>query len=298
MNSTPVLRGTTRADLIAMPTVLLGFHPSNSCVVMGLSGATVAFCARLELDWFVHHFDQVADQIINASAQVDGCRFVIIGYGEPDLACLAVTELASVVGESRVLDSLVTDGRSTWMLDHDLEPREIAASSSSIEAQAVYEGIRICADRREAVAPVERHAPLPPEEVDAAVALVTSLSPAAGMELLEQLAESSEPLSRTDACVLAVLLEDEDRMAALLVRLRMATADTVWPHLVAARPAATPESEDNVVALLGIASWLSGRGAAQTSCLEQLARRNPGHEIGRILDTIHRNGIPPRRWDE
>ena len=95
-----------------MPSVLLGFHPTNSCVVMGLCGATVAFCARLEVDWFVHHFDDVADQIINASSQVEACRFVIIGYGDPDLAGLAVTELASVVGEARVIDALVTDGRN------------------------------------------------------------------------------------------------------------------------------------------------------------------------------------------
>ncbi|HRA04429.1 MAG TPA: DUF4192 family protein [Arachnia sp.] len=298
MSSTPVLRGTTRADLLAMPSVLLGFHPTNSCVVMGLCGATVAFCARLEVDWFVHHFDDVADQIINASSQVEACRFVIIGYGDPDLAGLAVTELASVVGEARVIDALVTDGRSTWALDADLEAHVIESTSSSLEAQAVYQGIRICGDRGEAVAPVELHNPAPRQEVEAAEALVSAMSPEEGMDVLEQLAESPVQLNPREACLLSVLLEDEDHLGALLARLSMDTADRMWPHLVSARQAATPQSEANILALLGIASWLSGRGAAQTSCLEQLARIHPGHELGRLLARVHRDAIPPRRWDE
>ena len=298
MSSTPVLRGTTRADLLAMPAVLLGFHPTHSCVVMGLSGTTVAFCARLEVDWFVHHFDDVADQIINASSQVEGCRFVIIGYGDPDLAGLAVTELAAVVGEARVIDALVTDGRTTWALDADLEAHEIESTSSSLEAQAVYEGIRICGDRGEAVAPVEFHSPPPSREVAAAEVLVAALPPGQALDLLEQLAESPAQLNPSEACLLSVLLEDEDRMGAVLARLSMDTADRIWPHLVSARQSATPQSEANVLALLGIASWLSGRGAAQTSCLEQLARISPGHELGGLLARVHRDAIPPRRWDE
>lgn len=279
-----------------MPAVMLGFHPSDSCVVMGLSGRTVSFCARLDLDWFVHHFDQVADQIINASAHVPECRFVVIGYGDPDAASLAVAELVAVVGEQRVLEAMVTDGRTTWLFTSDLEPQEIECSTSALEAQAVYEGVRICADREEAVAPVERHEPLPADEVASAEALVTSLSPADAMDLLAELVESDEPLSPTEACTLAVLLEDEDRVAAVLSRLSILTAEVMWLNLLAARTVAPAASEDNVVALLGMASWLNGQGAAQSSCMEQLARSNPQHTVGGLLNRLHREGVPPRRW--
>ena len=298
MSSTPVLRGTTRADLLAMPSVLLGFHPTDSCVVLALSGKSVAFCARLDLDWFVYHFDDVADQIINASSQVEDCRFVLIGFGDPDQAGLAVTELASVVGESRVLDAMVTNGQTTWVLDADLQVHEIECHTSALEAQAVYEGVRICADREEAVAPVEQHVPLPDPEVAAAQSLVRALSPEDAMDLLADLAESEERLTPTEACTLAVLLGDEDRLGALLTRLSITNADAVWPNLVAARRVAPEDVEANVISLLGMASWLSGRGAAQTSCLEQLARSDPRHAVASLLRRLHQCGIPPRRWDE
>lgn len=298
MSSTPVLRGTTRADLLAIPAVLLGFHPTDSCVLLALSGKSVAFCARLDLDWFVYHFDDVADQIINASSQVEDCRFVLIGFGDPDLAGLAVTELASVVGESRVLDAMLTDGRTTWVLDADLQLHEIEPHTSALEAQAVYEGVRICADREEAVAPVEQHMPLPEAEVVAAEKLVGALSPEDAMDLLADLAESKEPLTPTEACILAVLLGDEDRLGALLIRLSTTNADAVWPNLVAARRVAPEDAEANVISLLGMASWLSGRGAAQTSCLEQLAHSAPGHAVTSLLRRLHRYGVPPSRWDE
>lgn len=281
-----------------MPAVLLGFHPSDSCVVMGLSGPTVAFCARLDLDWFVTHFDQVADQILHASAQVPDCRFVLIGFGDPDLASLAVVEMSGVVGESRVLESLVTDGERYWCLDEDLETHEFQVGTSSLAAQAVYEGLRICADREQAVAPVELSEPLPPAEQEAGAALVASLSPDEGMARLAELAESADPLQPAEAQTLALLLLDEDRMGAVLARLSVASADLLWENLVAARRVAPPSAEPNVLALLGMASWLSGRGAAQTSCLEQVERIHPEHPVGALLSRIHRYGIPPRRWDE
>lgn len=281
-----------------MPAVLLGFHPTDSCVVLGFEGSMVAFCARLDLDWFVTHFDQVADQIVSASSQVPGCRFALIGFGDPDLASLSVVEMAGVVGQSRTVDLLVTDGRTYWSLVDGLEPQEFTFDTSSVAAQAVYEGVRISADRAGAVAPVETSDPAPEDLVTSSRAVVASMSDQETMELLADLVSSAEALPAARALLLAVLVEDEDRMAAVLTQLTRATSEVAWINLAAARRVAPPESEANVLALLGMASWLSGHGAAHTSCLEQLQRIAPGHAVGSLVEMVHRDGIPPRRWDE
>lgn len=281
-----------------MPAVLLGFHPSDSCVVMGLEGATVSFCARLELDWFSTHFDQVAAQVLDASGQIPGCRFVLIGFGDPDVAAISVTELAGVVRPERVLEALVADGERYWSLTADDGVHEYAFDASALAAQAVYEGVRISASRRQAVAPVEAWEPRPAGEESAAAAWVDSMGADAAMELLAGLAEAATPPEPEDALILATLLADEDRAAAVLTSLTTGNADRVWSNLVAARRVAPRSAQANCVALLGMASWLSGRGAAQTSCLEQMERLDPDHTIGGLLATTHRHGIPPRRWDE
>ncbi len=281
-----------------MPAVLLGFHPADSCVVMGLDGSSVEFCARLELDWFATHFDQVADQIIEASAQVPGCRFVLIAFGDPDVASLSVVELAGVVGEHRVVESLVADGERYWSLVDDDGSHEYAFDASALAAQAVYEGVRICEDRDEAVAPVELWEPLPSLEQDAAWQKIEGLAEDDRMALLGGLAEAATPPQGDDALMLATLLADEDRATAVLTRLATDNADRIWANLVAARRVAPEQCQPNVVALLGVASWLSGRGAAQTACLEQMARLAPDNPIGSLLSAVHRHGIPPRRWEE
>lgn len=280
-----------------MPAVLLGFHPVDSCVVMGLSGSSVEFCARMELDWFATHFDQIASQVVEASSQIPDCRFVLIAYGDPDIASLSVVEMAGVVGEHRVVESLVSDGAHYWSMTDGEEGHGYSFRSTALAAQAVYEGVRICDDRAEAVAPVERWEPRPWAEEEAVEGRLAAVPDAGLMDMLASLVEGPPP-GTDDALTIAVLLADDDRAAAVLMRLNKGNAEQMWENLAAVRRVATPRSEANIVALLGVASWLCGRGAAQTSCLEQLARLDPSHPIGGLLASVHQHGIPPRRWDE
>ena len=94
-----------------------------------------------------------------------------------------------------------------------------------------------------------------------------------------------------------VLLADEDRFSAVLTQLTTTSADAYWERLVEARAVCPERHEPNLLALLALASWLSGRGAAHASCLDQLARRSPGHPVLGLLSRLHRDGVPPRFWD-
>lgn len=293
---TPLIRGTGRADLLALPAIMLGFHPHDSCVVLALDGSRVKFCARADLDWFATAFDRIADQILTCAANVDAEDFVVIGYGDPDLASIAVAELVDVIGPHHVIEALLTDGSSYWSLSAPGEPVRYRFDTSSVAAQAVYEGLVVCDDREEAIVPVRASCPPAEHVVLSAERSVARLSSARGLRRLQALAEGG-PLSDPDALQLAVLLADEDRFSAVLTQLTTTSADAYWERLVEARAVCPERHEPNLLALLALASWLSGRGAAHASCLDQLARRSPDHPVLGLLSRLHRDGVPPRFWD-
>lgn len=300
MTTIPVLRGTTRTDLLALPSFMFEFHPTESVVVLGMRGNIVAFSARLDVHWFHTHFDQVAEQMHGAAGQMGAdLRAIVLGYSEnPDLAWASVTELCDVFGADNVLEALVTDGSHYWSLTDGEGPLEFDFESSSVAARAVYEGINIHESRDAAVAPVTTWAEPPAQAVEDATSHIAGMTPAAAMELLASLAESDPPVGPDDALTLACLLADEDRCAALLTRLSRANAQGIWANLVAARGTAPAFAEPTVVALLGIACWLAGHGAQTTACLEQVARMEPDHPVGLVLARVHQGAIPPERWDE
>lgn len=294
----PTLRGTTHADLLGIPAVLLGFHPQDSCVAIAIAGGLVEFCARFELDWFVAGFDDAARQLDNACARVGACRFVLVGYGDPDDAAVSVTQLAALLGHHRVLDSLITDGEAYWCLGCASEPVRYRFEESALAAQAVYEGIRVMADRDEALAPVTRRRPASSEQVASARYWASRLPDERYAAALRRLVESEEPLDARAALRLAVLVADDDAMAMVLTTMHRDNAEAMWRNLAEARAVAPADASANVVALLGAASWRSGRGAALTECLEQLARIDPQHVVGSLLHRLQRDGIPPSWWDE
>lgn len=276
---------------------MLGFHPVNSAVVLALDGPRVKFCARADLEWFDAGFDTILGQILRCADNVGASRFVVLGYGAADAACVVVSELVAAIGVERVVDALVTTGRTSWAVLDDSEQLPYRFDASSVAAQAVYHGVNIERGRDAATAPVERCSPAAGHVVAAAERAAGAMSASDAMSRLAVLLEGGE-LAPPDALLLAVLLKDEDRLAEVLARMKTWTADRYWLRLVEARAVCPRQCEPNVLALLAVASWLSGKGAAHASCLEQLTALAPRHLVLGLLLRIHEGGIPPSRWDE
>ncbi|MFT3889775.1 MAG: DUF4192 domain-containing protein [Arachnia sp.] len=292
------IRGTSREDLLAIPAVALGFHPSDSVVILALEEGLLRLTGRVCLDWHRTHYDDTVAQISAVVDELSSCSFVLIGYGEGEQAARSVRELADVVGPHAVLDALVVEDGRYWSLDGDEGPRPFLFEDSSVAAQAVFGGLVIAGSREEAIAPVMEHRPAPRASVRAARREAAAMSPGEAMARTRLLMETEGELSEGQALLLAMLLADGDRMAAVLTGLKTATADRAFGHLTAARRVAPRGSTANVLALLAVACWLSGRGAAQTACLDQLVEVAPGHPVSGLLARLHRQGIPPGWWDE
>lgn len=292
----PVMKCTTRADLLAVPAVLFGFHPAESCVVMGMVGSTVGFTARLDLDWHMRGSRQISAQINNAAHEVGADEFVLLGYAaDPDLAFLSVTELITALGATRVREALVTDGASYWSLD-DGEPFPFEFDSSAVAAQAVYEGRVISHDRAAAVAAVEAWRPAGAADVERVVETLEELTDRE--DRLWELLLAVDVLPFVQALELALLLSDAELADAVVGAFTVETAKAAWRNLISARTVAPEAAQGEVLAVLAMASWLRGGGAEYTSLIEQLGRVAPDHPVTGTLEVMHQLGIPPSRWSE
>lgn len=253
------IRGTSREDLLAIPPVILGYHPEDSLVVLALRDGVLMMSARMCLDWHLQHYEETFAQMSAAIDNVPDCRFALLGYGERELMSVSLLELADVIGHHLVVEALVTDGELSWDLGTGDPPEPYRFEDTSVAAQAVFNGVRIARNREEAVAPVREHEP--PEEWAVALAVdeAARLSPGRAQTKVARLVEQEKELTRVAAVELAVLLDDEERMVSVLTALSSENADRVWRNLVSARRLCPPGYEANVLALLTAASWISGR---------------------------------------
>ncbi len=301
------LRGATSADLLAIPVIMLGFHPRESCVVLGVRESRVEFCARMDLDWFTSGFTfgDVAEQLEHAINSCGGCTVAVLAYSaDPEAAAIAVEELVDVIGEDDVAEALVTDGDRFWYAHPGLllPPEGISYSyaSSNFAAQAVYSGVNVTACREDAVAEVQ-----PPDEADSAgieetvaatTLMIEALTGDQRWALLANCMDSLEPLG-TAAVEFAVLLQEEEHFAEVLARLNTCTAARLRPRLAEARRRSCPSVAANVVSLLALACWLDGEGAQQSDCLGQLETLDPRHPLMRVLKRMHKQASPPKKWE-
>ncbi len=301
------LHGTTSADLLAIPVIMLGFHPRESCVVLGVRGTRVEFCARMDLNWFTSGFGfgKVAEQLENAMKACAGCRVAVLAYtSDPEGGAIAVGELVAVVGEDSVAEALVTDGDRFWYVHPDvlLPPDGIPYSyaSSNFAAQAVFSGVNVTTSRESAVAEVQPpsagEASVVSDAIDAATVVITGLGREGRLALLERHMGNPEPLGST-AAELAVLLQEEDHFGEVLAQLTTVTAAYLRPRLAEVRRWCTDALAPNVVSLLAMACWLDGEGAQHSECLAQLDVLDPRHPLMQVLAALHHLAIPPSRWN-
>ncbi|WP_461108968.1 DUF4192 family protein [Tessaracoccus terricola] len=305
MNPTTTLRCSGAQDLLALPSLLLEFQPTESVVAVCLRSNIVQFCARSDLDLDDESVAETAAQVMRGFRNTRGREIVLLGYGR-DLARVreAIVALRSRL-EGVVTVALAASNGRYWELEddqlpsHDGEPYSTA--DSALAARAVFEGLQVARTREEAVAAVRRPpANLLPgitERMDTAMQRVLPLDPDDRIALFEELVERDEALLPDEAAELAAVLTDEECQAEFLCQVNTSTAGRFHARLLEARAAADEECEAAVLAPLAIASWLYGKGAQMNECVAQLAELEPRHPVLRMLDVMLTDAVPPSHWD-
>ena len=295
-----ILRGSTTADLLAIPAVIFGFHPLESVVVIAFQDQTVEFAARVDLGLQTVELGVVLRQIECAARRIPNPKYAVLGFGcHPAKVANDVEHIRNRL--SPVVAALVTNGASYWE-SHDLEgpgtPHDFRASQ--LAAESAYAGIRPASSRNQAVQEVQP----PPvntvariaeylDEVDTQMELLDSDE---RLQRLQVLCETSGSLSTPERAELVCLLQDDEAVGEVLSQLRVASAGRMRRRLIEARAMAVGQAALNVLGLLGIACWLSGAGAQQSECMQQMSMEEKEHPLLIILRRLHGSGIPPADW--
>jgi hypothetical protein len=309
----------TPTDLLAAVPYMLGFHPADSVVAIGLARQRVTFTVRTDLPP-PDDVDAVADQIADALETQGVDIALIVGYG----AAAPVTRTVLAVREALTAHGIglgemirATDGRYWSYLceSSDCCPVEGTAydvAATEVAAAATYQGRVALPDR---AAFESCLAPVTGPERDA----VDEATERAAQRMADRVGDAADPVvARTRAGLRALAdalrcvaaggrLADADLAMLTLLLACVEVRDHAWARIAAARfdlhaqvalwLDATRRARSDLVAgpatLLGYAAYRVGDGPLARVAVQRALTADPGYTLADLLGQAIDRGIPP-----
>ncbi|HEX6077661.1 MAG TPA: DUF4192 domain-containing protein, partial [Micromonosporaceae bacterium] len=306
------------SDLLAAVPYLIGFHPSDSLVLVGFGDRMVRFLARADLP------EPGDPEPVRQLAEIAGRQAIeetaLVGYGPPARVDAAILDLCVALEEAQlpVREALrVTDDRYWSYLCQDpaccpADGTPFQVASSPIAASAVVAGCVALPDRaalerqvepiqgaeREAFAVATAHADrrIRKALMSGDQASIRNRLVRGGERLLDRALDSyptGKRLADATAAWLSVLLLVDEFVSLAWQRVAAATGSAhvaLWGDLTRrAEPAYLPV----VATLLGYAAWRTGDGALAGIAVQRALRIDPEYRPARVMDTLLTTGTPP-----
>jgi hypothetical protein len=301
------------ADLVDATPYVIGFHPTESLVVLGLTGSRILFGARHDLP------PPEGDDLVHLGAVVAAQRprsIALLAYGPPAAADPVIQRALPVFDafRVRVTEALRVHDSRWWSYfcgennccPPDGTPYDTA--TSVIAAEATFRGQVVLPDRQalvSQVAPVDG-------EARAAMVVATKRACETLQRLItdEQLGEravrragrlavrESEKRYRTggvlsddEAALLGVFLIDtEIRDYALERPGEQEWRLALWTGMLRrVEPAYVPA----VGSVLGYLAWRAGQGALARVAIDRALHEDPQHQMSALLDEVLGLGVGP-----
>ncbi|MFF5081972.1 DUF4192 domain-containing protein [Actinoplanes sp. NPDC000266] len=309
------------AELITVTPYVIGFHPTDSIVVIGVLDGVVTFAARRDLP--PPGDDVGAEPLATVAAGQPARSFAIIGYGPDSLVTEAVTRTLAEFGRAglRVFDALrVTEGRwwSYLCREWGCSPPDgnpCPPAHHPLAATAVFHGMVALPHRKAlvaSVAPVEGEArasmvvATARARVRVAELRAAELRVADGRSLrrvgreavraAEARYRARGELTDDEAAWLGVLLADAvvfgyalDRFGPEPWRLDL------WNGLLRR---VEPAFAAGPAALLAYVAWQAGNGSLARVALDRGLLEDPGHRVLGVLDGLLSAGIGPQAVED
>jgi hypothetical protein len=300
------------ADVLAAVPYLLGFHPTNSIVLVGLRRLRVIFQARADAPRAVD-IDELASYLAAIAARQSPTAVILIGYGpeHPVKPALAALRAAIEALDLPIVDVLrVLDGRY-WSLscaDQVCCPADgtpFDPSATAMAAAATFEGLVALPDR---AALVNSLATLPgpgiePELARAHERLKEVLAGGsrrrrvaarvAVREAFERHAAGGR-LDDDEVAWLAVLIADDrardDAWQRMLAGQRRAAYEQLWRDVLRRAPRRYRPAP---ATLLALAAWRAGDGATASVAAAAALDVDPTYALARLVQQALRAGVPP-----
>ena len=334
---TSTLRLRTPADLLAAVPYMLGFHPADSVVVLGLRRGALVFELRGDLP-SDGHVDEFADYYARLVHRQRVDAALLVGYGPGDAVTPAVTTTAAALARHGVAvpEMLRAHEGRYWSYTCTSpsccppEGTPYDVSTSPIAAQATVFGCEALPSRAE----LERRlAPLTGAARTAmraatrrAAAKLTRLANVPGLLAWDgseqECSEGDLPgdparlatagCAAVDAAVArhrAGGRLDDDELAWLSVVLgHEPVRDHAWSSVrgdlsvhvslwADVLRRAEPELAAPVATLLGLAAWCAGEGAIASIALARALQTDSTYVLAQLLDHALRHGLSPVEWE-
>lgn len=254
-----IYRVSGRDGVLSMIPVILGFHPTDSLVLitLGPGGRRVGPLQRVDLTYYWQDADQLAEQLAStATRHGDSC--ILVFYG------LQVDPLG--------LDDLLADYQlpvnEVFFTDntpHELHP--------ALHAEVVAAG-KVIADDRDAVrARVEFFAAAEPGGDDQALLFAMADAASRDKYLAENMSAAADVLPHI-----------------------LATCRRVTDPAPGASPAKVAMVA-NLCAVAGILAYRTGNGTLSQVCLDRARRIDPSHQLTALMTMTMQLGSPPADLD-
>ncbi|MFC0505001.1 DUF4192 domain-containing protein [Micromonospora costi] len=307
---------TSPADLLAAVPYLLGFHPTDSLVLIGLTGPRVAVATRTDLphpDDVAAWVDELTPSQIRTLHQATADTAIVIGYG-PAAAITPVMDALNprlTATGIDLFDALrVTDGRYFSYLCQNpaccpADGTPFDPHRSDITMHAIVAGCHALPDRDALVASI---APAT-GPARTAITRATTRAKAHRSALVRDAGRNA--LINAGADMLRTALTryanartlTDDELAWLTVLLPVtAIRDAAWQatdsqpwHLAMwadITRRADPALAAPPAALLAFAAWRRGDGALASIALDRALAANPTYSLAHLIDQLIRAGLP------
>ena len=300
-------------EFLAAVPYLLGFHPSDSVVVVAFRGRTVLFGARLDLPGPAADAERAraeAAHLAGIVARQGAEAAAVIGYGVAARVTPAVLRVSEALRRRQVpvVDEFrVTDGRywSYRCTDLDCCPPDgtpCRPEDTAVAAQATYQGQVVQPDRAALVAQLA--AVTGPERTamsaatERARARLAEALPGgvrrtgrAAVRTAETRYRSGNRLTDDEVAWLGLLLvETQIRDYAWM---RTAGEDwriEMWTDLLRR---VDPLYAPAPASLLSFAAWRKGQGSLANAALDRALAAEPTYSMAQLIGDILHEGVPP-----
>jgi hypothetical protein len=318
---TPTMSLRSPADMIAAIPYLLGFHPTESMVVVGMRDNRIEFAARGDLDAPAGSVDYYTSVVLRQDVEA----VAVLGYGPADLVDGPVRETSAALERHglTLVEALRVAPDRYWSYlcgnpeccPPDGVPYDV--TSSDIAAAATLSGQVALPDRQALVRQIEPVGFLARESMrqatERADAKLTELLGAATPG--DVLGSRAMRYAGTAAVRAAVARHREggqltdDEVAWLTVLLvHLPVRDYAWEHTghedwyVDLWADVVRRAEEDVVAgpasLLAYAAWRSGQGALAHAGIDRALAVDPAYPMALLMRDVLQRAIPPSTLDE
>lgn len=305
------------ADLLAAVPYLLGFHPTDSVVVVALRGKRVIFQGRVDVP-DPDEVEGLVPYLAEIAARQRPTGVTLIGYGPLERVAGMLDAMSGALADVGVpvLDVLrVHEGRYWCMVCDDPfccppEGIEFDVAATAVAAAATYEGLVALPDRAAlaaSLAPVAGSAGIEPELAAARERLAGLGS---GGTRRRRAASRAAVRDALDRCAAGGRLDDDEVAWLAVLLTEIAARDDAWQRMLAVAP--IPEHQalwTDVVrrvpkqyvaapaTLLALSAWRSGNGSLADVAAQRALDAVPGYGLAEIIREAVGSGIPPSIFD-